>query len=175
MSFLTKISAAALAAVTATAVYAADVGDVLPQDNATFTKWAEAEGWTVFVDESRGTCLIERVDAAGNVVQMGLTSCHEFGYLGVFTKADVKPKNNTVHLSLDGKQYYGDADAQKKRLADGYKGGYILANNPDFVTDVMKKYVMTVYPEDANTFDVSLDGTFKAIEAARKCNEEQGS
>lgn len=175
MSLKTLVSAAALATLAATATFAADVGDVLPKDNAEFTKWGEAEGWNVFIDQSRGTCLIERVDAAGNVVQMGLTSSHEFGYLGVFTKADVKPKNNTVHLSLDGKQYYGDADAQKKKLAEGYKGGYILANNPNFVNDVMKKYVMTVYPEDANTFDVSLKGTFKAIEAARKCNAEQGS
>lgn len=175
MSLRKLLAATTLATLAATASYAVNAGDVLPKDNATFTKWGEVEGWTVFIDESRGTCLIERVDANGNVVQMGLTSNHKFGYLGVFTKADVKPKNNTVHLSLDGKQYYGDADAQKKRLADGYKGGYILANNPNFVEDVMKKYVMTVYPEDANTFDVSLDGTFKAIEAARKCNEEQSS
>lgn len=169
------LSTVALIALASTGAYAAGAGDVLPKEGAKFTKWGEAEGWTVFVDESRGTCLIERVDANGNVVQMGLTSNQEFGYLGVFTKADVKPKNNTVHLSLDGKEYYGDADAQKKRLADGYKGGYILANNPNFVEDVMKKYVMTVYPEDANTFDVSLDGTFKAIEAARVCNAEQAS
>ena len=171
----TLVSALALSAIAATSALAIEAGDVLPKSGAEFTKWGEAEGWTVFVDQSRGTCLIERVDAAGNVVQMGLTSNHEFGYLGVFTQADVKPKNNQVHLSLDGKQYYGDADAQTKRLKNDYKGGYILANNPNFVNDVMKKYVMTVYPEDANTFDVSLDGTFKAIEAARKCNEEQSS
>ena len=51
----------------------------------------------------------------------------------------------------------------------------MLANNPNFVDDVMKKYVMTVEPEDANTFEISLDGTFKAIEKARECNDAVGS
>ncbi len=175
MTLAKIVSAAAFAKLVATSSMALNAGDVLPKEGAEFTKWGEVEGWTVYVDQSRGTCLIERVDENENVVQMGLTSTAEFGYLGVFTKADVKPKNNTVHLSLDGKQYYGDTKAQKRRLPDDYKGGYILANNPNFVEDVMKKYVMTVYPEDANTFDVSLDGTFKAIEAARQCNAEQAS
>ena len=102
MLFKRIVTAAALSTLAVTATFAADVGDVLPKAGAEFTKWGEAEGWTVFVDQSRGTCLIERVDAAGNVVQMGLTSSHEFGYLGVFTQADVKPKDNLVHLSLDG-------------------------------------------------------------------------
>ena len=175
MMFKKLLAATTLATFAATASYAVNAGDVLPKEGAEFAKWGEVEGWTVFVDQSRGTCLIERVDENGNVVQMGLTSTAEFGYLGVFTKADVKPKKGTIHLSLDGKEYFGEAKAKKRHLANGYKGGYILANNPNFVEDIMKKYVMTVYPEDANTFDVSLDGTFKAIEAARKCNAEQAS
>jgi hypothetical protein len=150
------VAATALAAFASTSAYAANESNVLPKDNAEFTKWGEVEGWTVFVDQSRGTCLIERVDANTNVVQMGLTKSQDFGYLGVFTKADVKPKDNKVHLLLDGKVYYGDTSAKTRNLADGYKGGYILANNPVFVEDVMKKYTMSVYPEDANSFEVSL-------------------
>jgi hypothetical protein len=174
MLFKQLASAAALATIAATSAYSAD-SDVLPKENAEFTNWGEVEGWTIFVDQSRGTCLIERVDANENVVQMGLTASHEFGYFGVFTKADVKPKDNKVHLLLDDKAYYGDTNAKTKNLAQGYKGGYILANNPNFVEDVMKKYTMTVYPDDANSFEVSLDGTLKAIEEARKCNAEQPS
>ena len=175
MMFQYTATAIALAVVAATAAYSAEETDVLPKQNAEFTKWGEAEGWNIFVDQSRGTCLIERVDANKNVVQMGLTKDQKFGYLGVFTQADVKPKDNRVHLLLDNKAYFGDADSAPRKLAQGYKGGYILANNPDFVDDIMKKYTMTVYPEDANSFEVSLDGTFKAIEAARKCNAEQAN
>lgn len=167
--------AIALAVVATAAASSAEETDVLPKQDAEFTKWGEAEGWKIFVDQSRGTCLIERADANGNVVQMGLTKDQKFGYVGVFTQADVKPKDNRVHLLLDDKAYFGDANSAPKKLAQGYKGGYILANNPDFVDDIMKRYAMTVYPDDANSFDVSLDGTFKAIEAARKCNAEQPS
>lgn len=229
---------AAIAAIAATASYAEDF---LPEEGAEFTKWGAVEGWTVWADPSHDNCFVERVDDNENVVQMGLTANAEFGYLGVFTKADVKQTNGTIHILFDGKQYYGDANAQKNKLAKGYKGGYIFAdvkkskiqhyrledplrpsigfllsggnldsegNNFEFcgggrayietadikrvnatcsgagpketfdfgkvfIDEGMNKYVMNVFPEDANTFEVSLDGTFKAMVAARECNEEQ--
>ncbi|MGV6803411.1 MAG: hypothetical protein ACWA49_04330 [Ruegeria sp.] len=129
------------------------------------------------MDEDRGSCLIERVDENGNAVQMGLTKDHEMGYLGVFTQNDIglKGKKDKIILSLDGNVYEAEAHKKTKNLAEGYTGGYILANNPQFVDDVMKKYEMTVFPEKAFAFTVSLDGTLKAIEAARTCNTEQNS
>ncbi len=47
---------------------------------------------------------------------------------------------------------------------------YLLANNPDFVTDVMERETMIVMPESNFAFEISLAGTKKAIEAARECN-----
>lgn len=152
----------------ATVAFAAD--DVLPKDNAEFVNYGEESGWNIFVDKSRDACLIERVDENSNVVQMGLTKDKEFGYIGVFTQADMEFKDNRVELLMDNKLYYGDATAAPPNLADDYKGGYLLANNPDFVTDIMERESMIVMPEDANTFEISLDGTMKAIEAARECN-----
>lgn len=151
--------------------------DVIPSENDTFTNWGEESGWTIFVDETRGLCLIERMDENQNVVQMGLTKDHEMGYLGVFTKNDIglKGKKEEIILSLDGNLYSAEAHKKTKHLAEGYTGGYILANNPQFVDDVMKKYDMTVFPEKEFAFTVNLDGTLKAIEAARKCNQEQTS
>ena len=149
--------------------------DVLPKDNAEFEKWGEESGWNIFVDKSRDACLIERMDENKNVVQMGLTKDKEFGYIGVFTLEPVDLSDGKLHLSLDGKKYWGESTVAPKRLVGGYTGGYRLANNPNFVDDVMKKYVMTVEPEDANTFEISLDGTFKAIEKARECNDAVGS
>ncbi|CUH42618.1 MULTISPECIES: hypothetical protein [Ruegeria] len=164
----TLTTSAAIALGTACVALADD--GVLPKDNAEFEKWGDESGWTIYVDKSRNACLIERVDENENVVQMGLTADKEFGYVGVFTKADVEFKDNKVHLRLDDKAYVGDATAAPSNLARDYKGGYLLANNPNFVDDLQKRYVMTVMPEDANTFDVSLDGTLKAIDKARECN-----
>lgn len=162
-----------LAALAAPAAIASN--DVLPSQDESFAKWGEESGWTIYVDNGRKSCLIERVDGNANVVQMGLTKDHEMGYLGVFTQNDIGLKGNKeeIVLSLDGNLYSAEAHKKTKHLADGYTGGYILANNAQFVDDVMKKYEMTVFPEKEFAFTVSLDGTFKAIEAARKCNGEQ--
>jgi hypothetical protein len=169
---LKLVASAAVATVFASQALAAS--DVLPSMDSTFTEWGEESGWTIYVDEGRGSCLIERMDENANVVQMGLTKDHEFGYLGVFTQnAEVANRKKPIVLSLDGNLYSADAKPKTKNLADGYVGGYFLTNNPGFVEDVMKKYEMIVFPEDSYAFTVSLDGTLKAIEAARKCNMEQ--
>ena len=56
----------------------------------TFTNYGQAEGWNVFVDVEKMSCLIEKSDDAGNVVQMGLTTDRSVAYVGVFTKAKTK-------------------------------------------------------------------------------------
>ncbi|PRY19786.1 hypothetical protein CLV78_11829 [Aliiruegeria haliotis] len=148
--------------------------DVLPSTDSTFRMWGEEGDWKVMVDEGRNTCLTERVFENGGVIQMGLTKDHEFGYFGVFTKdADVKKKQEII-LSLGGNLYSADARGKTKNLADGYVGGYLLTDNPNFVDDVMNQKEMIVYPEETYAWIVSLDGTKKAIEAARKCNMEAG-
>lgn len=149
--------------------------DVLPSSDSTFRMWGEESGWNVMVDEGRNTCLAERVFENGGVIQMGLTRDHEFGYFGVFTKnAEVKKKEDII-LSLGGNLYTGEARGKTKNLADGYVGGYVLTNNPNFVNDVMNQREMIIFPEETYAWLVSLDGTKKAIEAARKCNMEAGS
>ncbi|TMV10297.1 hypothetical protein FGK63_04325 [Ruegeria sediminis] len=169
------ITATLATAFAASAALASD--DVLPSADDAFTKWGEESGWTIYVDGTRGSCLIERMDDNANVVQMGLTPNAEFGYLGVFTKADIglKGEKEEIVLSLDGNLYSAEAHKKSKHLAEGYTGGYILANNPNFVNDVMKKHEMIVFPEKEFAFIVNLEGTNNAIEAARKCNTEQGS
>ncbi len=148
---------------------------VLPGDG-TFTKYGDVEGWTVYVDVERKSCLIERMDAQANVVQMGLTSDHKLGYLGVFSKtADLgSGRKEDVFVDLDGTMYSSKATKMKKNITEGYTGGYILANNPQFIEDLAKKYTMTVFPKKEQSFEVDLAGTYKAMEMARTCNAEQG-
>lgn len=164
-----------IAAVSATMAMAAD--KAVPPGSDGFTKYGSVEGWNIFIDNERGSCLIEKIDEAGNVVQMGLTKDHEFGYVGVFTKADLgikKGKKEKIYLDLDGNLYWSTATDMKGNITEGYQGGYILANNPDFISDLAKKHVMTVFPKKEAAFTVDLTGTYKAIAEARKCNAEQG-
>lgn len=174
---LTRMIATAGVALSLTAGGALASDGVLPSSDDDFTKWGEVEGFTIYQDAERQSCLAERVDEVGNVLQMGLTADHELGYLGVFTQADIglTGGKEKIFLSLDGNLYEGEAQQKSKHLPDGYTGGYVLSNDPEFISDVMKKYEMVVMPEHQGAFVVNLEGTFKAIEASRKCNEETGT
>ena len=158
---------AVLAAITATGVAAED---------APFLKYGEVEGWGVFIDSAKKSCLIEKHDEMGNVVQMGLTEDRAIGYVGVFTKAETDIKRDdaqAVLISLDGNLYAGEAMGMRGNITKGYSGGYVLSDDPQFVDDLARKHVMNVFPEQAYGFSVNLTGTYKAIELARTCNQEQ--
>lgn len=139
-----------------------------------FTLHGEVEGWKVFIDHEKNTCLIERMDELGNVVQMGPTADRSLAYIGVFTLAETDVKKgdtNMVTISLGQNVYSGEATGMRGNITEGYSGGYILTNNPRLIEDVAKQYTMTVFPETSYAFVVDLKGTFKAIEAATACNE----
>lgn len=175
MNVIKFLSAAMIAAVfAAPAARAKDDAGVLPSGDAVFVKWGEAEGWTIYVDGARNTCLIERVDPAENVIQMGLTQDHGHAYVGIFTKADIGIESGTekVFVALHDAIYEGEATKLTRHLPDGYSGGYVLTNSPDFVKDVQKSYEMILFPEKDYALVVDLTGSLKAIDAARACNRE---
>jgi len=145
-------------------------------DDAPFSQYGEAEGWIVFVDNEKNSCLIEKSDDLGHVVQMGLTKDRGVGYVGVFTTAETDIKRDdaqAVLISLDGNLYVGEAKGMRGNITKGYSGGYVLSDDPQFVEDLARKHVMNVFPEKAYGFSVNLAGTYKAIEMARACNAEQ--
>ena len=140
----------------------------------TFKKFGEVEGWKVFIDNQKMSCLIEKVDDAENVVQMGLTTDRSAAYVGVFTKGktDIKKGDKeAVIIGIDDHLYVGEATAMRGNITKGYSGGYVLSDDPQFVEDIARKYVMTVFPEKAYGFAINLEGTYKAIEMARDCNK----
>lgn len=144
--------------------------------DAPFLQYSEVDGWVVIIDTEKSTCLIEKSDDLGHVVQMGLTKDRGIGYVGVFTTADTdikKGDTQAVLISLDGTLYIGEATGMRGNITKGYSGGYVLSDDPQFVDDLARKYVMDVFPEKAYGFSVDLTGTYKAIEMARACNQKQ--
>lgn len=143
---------------------------------ATFDRYGDVEGWTVFVDLEKKSCLIEKSDDAGHVVQMGLTKDRGVGYLGVFTTAETdikKGDKEAVAILIGDNIYLGEATGMRGNITEGYTGGYVLSDDPQFVEDIAQQYEMVVFPEKAYTFIVDLTGTKKAIEMARECNAKQ--
>ena len=141
-----------------------------------FLKYGEVEGWTVYIDQAKKSCLIETVDGSENVVQMGLTQDRGVGYLGVFTKGETnikKGETGTVAILIGENIYLGESTGMRGNITKGYTGGYVLSDDPQFAEDIAQQYTMTVFPEKNFSFVVDLSGTRKALEMARECNRKQ--
>jgi hypothetical protein len=145
----------------------------IPTSGDTFTVYSEVQGWTVYSDSQTGTCLIERTDDAGHAVQMGLTKDRQFGYIGVFTQGELPKKDsNEIIVLIDDQLFTGQVrPLSSKKLASGYSGGYLLTDNPNFVTAVAEGKTLIGFPDSPVTFTVDLTGTKAAIEAARECSK----
>ena len=160
-----KIAATALAGILATTASA-----------DTFEGYGSVEGWNVFIDHEKKSCLIELVDSAENVIQMGLTEDRSVGYLGVFTKGETDVKRDEeedVAILIGDNIYVGTATGMRGNITAGYSGGYVTSDNPMFVKDIEQQYEMIVFPEKEYSFIVDLTGTKKAIAMGRECNEKQ--
>lgn len=142
----------------------------------TFLKYGEVEGWKVFIDQEKKSCLIEAVDAAENVVQMGLTKDRGVGYLGVFTKGETsvsRGETQEVVVLIGENIYVGQATGMRGNITKGYSGGYVLSDDPQFAEDLAQQYFLTVFPEKDYAIVIDLTGTRKAMAMARECSAKQ--
>lgn len=161
------------AIVAGTAMASGPLASPLPHSGDDFTIYKELPEWTVYADQKTESCLIERVDDAGNVMQMGLDKKHKHAYVGIFTLADIDIKNlERVEVVVDGVMFEGRVHRIKsKKLKGDYSGGYIVLKDPRMVTAIAEGEVLVAFPKKrAGVFLVDLTGTKEAIGEARKCN-----
>ena len=167
-----RISLLATALVTLSASAALASGPV-PESSDSLSVFSKNGEWTIYADNSRNTCLAERVGDSGNVIQMGIMPSQTEGYVGVFTKADVKvaPKQ-PIEIAVDGSVFVGEARGLVSLgLSKEYKGGYVVSNSPDFVDAIANGRELIAFPDGPGAFIVDLTGTKRAIEQIRKCQE----
>lgn len=139
-----------------------------------FAFYETVEGWNIFKDAEKLSCFIEKSDDLGNVVQMGLTEMRDVGYIGVFTKAETGIKageEKEIGIILGDNVYLGQSTGMNGNITEGFSGGYVLSDDPNFVQDIKQQYEMVVFPETDFAFTIDLTGTKKAIEAAGECNK----
>jgi len=140
-----------------------------------FEKYGEVQGWNIFLDKEKMSCLIEKSDDLGHVVQMVLMDDRGIGYLGVFTKDEINLKagdKEAVSVFLGDNLYFGEATGMRSNKTESLNGGYILTDSTEFVEDIAKQYTMTVFPEESYGFVMDLTGTYKALKMVRKCNAQ---
>ena len=150
--------------------------EVLSPGSDTFAEVAKEGPWTIYADANRKSCLIEAMDTAGTVVQMGLISDKTLGYVGVFTPTDVGIKDGAeqaITILVNDHAYSGAAKMREHGLSEGYQGGYFLANNPQFIEDMMAGQQMIAFADQSgNGVAFDLTGSRNAIEAAASCTQQ---
>jgi len=166
-----------LALMTGSAAFATDVSDIVPAAGDKLTVYKQVGDWTVYADADRESCLIERSDDDGNAMQMGLTKDLSATYVGVFTKKDIKIEpSQPIAIAVDGEVYTGESyGIRSGQLQGNYSGGYVLSNDPDFVTAIAQGRKLLAFPEKPWFFIVDLTGTKRAIDEAKKCQASLGS
>jgi len=146
--------------------------EVLPEASDDVERYRAAGEWTVYANLTRKTCFMTRLYDNGGAVQMGLTKNGEYGYIGVFVKgAEVEGDIDDVTALINDNIYIGKG-YPATHLADGYQGGYILANNTKLRYDLGKGEEMVAFPDTGYGVIVDLKAAGNAIFEVRKCTEE---
>ena len=155
---------------TVSASVAADA-DVLPASGDNVETFISTKYWTVFRNNTRQSCFIEW-RAENSVVQAGLTLDQNQGYLGAFLK-DAEPQAGAqeVVIVLNNNVYVGNATTVSGSVSGGFKGAYIVFDNPNFVTDLEKAREFIAFQGAPYTVTVKLKTPENAIERARECME----
>ena len=104
---------------------------------------------------------------------MGLTRDKEFGYVGAFVK-DFEPEEGAkaIGVIVNGNLYVGESSPVTLEMSGGYKGGYVLVDNAQFVKDVEASTELIAFPDAPYTVTLNLKGAKTAIYEARQCMKE---
>ncbi len=163
---------AAVAVILASPALASDQ-DVLPSSEDDIVIFRTAGPWTIHQNNTSKTCLISQKGENGGLVQMGLTKSGDYGYLGAFSQnADVEEGVKEVAVLVNDHVYIGQSEGVTHNLNDGYKGGYILTDNPNFVKDLEHEGDLVAFPDTPFIYTINLSGAKNAIYEARKCTKE---
>lgn len=133
-------------------------------------------GWNVMVDPAFGNgCLIQTVYQDLSVVRLGYDATQNRGYFTVISKdwgQIKKGETYPIEFDLDGEKFDANAIGMK---TDGIPGAVVFFTDRSFVDAIAKRKVMTVYGASGQeVMAIDLAGTDKALEYARKCQDQQG-
>ena len=152
------------------AAHAADE-NVLPIAGDNIETYWSAKFWTVFKNNSRQSCFIEW-RSENSVVQAGLTPDQNSGYLGAFLKDYEPPEgDHEITIALNDKLYVGNATTVSRSLSGGFKGGYIVFDNPNFVSDLEEAREFVAFAGSPRSMTVKVKTPKNAIDRARACME----
>ena len=161
---MTRLLAFAFTAFTATAALSQELIDK-----------GFVEGWNIMMDPALGNgCLIQTVYQDLSVVRIGYDALDDRGYFAVFNKAwgDIKQgESYPIRFDLDGKSHDATAIGFNQR---DVPGATVFFTDPAFLTALAQNKTLTVYnPEGQTVMAIDLNGTAKALDYARDCQNRK--
>ncbi|GAB5388220.1 MAG: hypothetical protein Alpg2KO_11880 [Alphaproteobacteria bacterium] len=162
-------------ALAATALFTAALSLPATASAQSLEQWGHVAGWDVMIDPSLGDgCLIQAEYQDGSLVRIGFDRTEGMGYVTAFNAdwGDIEEgATYDITFDLDGEGYEGEATGI---YLNGVPGADIYFDEPDFLFDIAKKYTMTLSNDNGPVMAIDLEGTYKGLEAAIECQEEEG-
>ncbi len=153
--------------------FAAAAQELLPTRGDTISNFRSAGAWEIRKNETRNLCFASYKSESGAIVQFGFAEGEEAGYLGLFSQAvENVPASQEIAVLANGNLYVGEATGMGPSIEDGYEGGYIMVNNPEFVKDIEIGQELVAFPDMPNSYVVDMRGAKNALYEVRKCTTE---
>ena len=155
------------------APFAAAAQDILPTRGDKISEFRTAGAWHIRKNETRNVCFASYKSDSGAIVQFGFINDETAGYLGLFSqRASDVAATQEIAVLANGHLYVGEATGMGPSIEDGYEGGYILVNNPEFVKDIEIGQELIAFPDMPNSYIVDMSGAKNAVYEVRKCTTE---
>lgn len=159
---------------------AASAQDIVPTGDETFAKWGDSAGWSIYIDEPRKSCLMQKFNGTDAIVQIGLSENKKLAYLGVFGKVEPAVrethKNARTVIMIDDAQFEGKLRRFNKSDAE-FHGAYVTTKDMDLAENVIASAQTAreaiVLSDSQLDFSVDLTGSAEALNAAKQCLAEQ--
>ncbi|MBB95070.1 MAG: hypothetical protein CML68_10755 [Rhodobacteraceae bacterium] len=169
MHHITRSAVAAVAALAASVALAEDAK--LPAEGDAVYPYGHSGAWYVFADTTGGTCMTEKVDDAGNVVQIGMTKDGEHAYLAVYAliPEDLREKREKITITAGDMTHTGRISRWKRHNADAYSGGVLTSDTFDFAAQAETVTEIITFPNEQIEITISLEGSAEAITLTKEC------
>jgi hypothetical protein len=127
--------------------------------------------WVIHAEPAAERCVMERLDEAGTLFQIGRTRDRDAFYVALFTQRNVAfPPAGPSTLVVDDAQFEVDlARVQSAQIQVGLNGGYVIVEDAALRDAIFNGRVMSLVPVEGNAVIVDLTGTDAAIESALAC------
>lgn len=131
------------------------------------------QSWVIYSEEGSGRCLMERVDEAGTLSQVGRTEDGQSFYFGLFRHAAPEvPSQGRNELVVDDLRFDVDVSSVPSRQTKGnLSGGYVVLDDAGMADAVFNGRAMALVAADGNAVIVDLNGTDAAIASVQSCEQ----